>query len=79
MFYKALSQMELQKTTDAIITFEQFDLDKNNSFTPFVKWYLALAYLRENQQEKAMPLLKSLSEIENPQQEVAQKLLEELE
>jgi hypothetical protein len=79
LFYKALSQMELQKTNDAINTFNQFDLNKNNAFTPFVKWYLALAYLKDNQKEKAMPLLKSLSENENPQQEMAQKLLTELD
>jgi len=79
LFYKALSQMELQKTNDAINTFNQFDLNKNNAFTPFVKWYLALAYLKDNQTEKAMPLLKSLSENENPQQEMAQKLLTELD
>lgn len=79
LFYKALSQMELQKTTEAIATFKQFDLGKNNAFTPFVKWYLALAYLKENQEEKAIPLLKSLSETQNPQQEMAQKLLKELE
>lgn len=79
LFYKALSQMELQKTTEAIATFKQFDLGKNNAFTPFVKWYLALAYLKENQKALAMPLLKSLSETQNPQQEMAQKLLKELE
>lgn len=79
LFYKALSQMELQKTTEAIATFQQFDLGKNNAFTPFVKWYLALTYLKENQKEKAIPLLKSLSETDNPQQEMAQKLLSELE
>ena len=79
LFYKALSQMELHKTNDAIGSFMQFDLNKNNAFTPFVKWYLALAYLKENQKKKAIPLLKSLSETENPQQEMAQNLLTELE
>lgn len=79
LFYKALSQMELQKTSEAITTFKQFDLAKNNAFTPFVKWYLALSYLKENQKEKAIPLLKSLSETDNPQQEMAYKLLSELD
>lgn len=79
LFYKALSQMELQKTTEAIVTFKQFDLSKNNAFTPFVKWYLALAYLKKDQKENAMPLLKTLSQTENPQQEMARKLLKELE
>ena len=79
LFYKGLSLMELQKTKDAIATFNQFDVKKNNSFTPFVKWYLALSYIKENQLENAIPLLKSLSETENQQQEMAKKLLSELE
>jgi tetratricopeptide (TPR) repeat protein len=78
LFYKALSQMELQKTTAAIVAFNQFDLSKKNAFTPFIKWYLALAYLKENQNEKALPLLKSLSETENTQQEMALKLIKKL-
>jgi tetratricopeptide (TPR) repeat protein len=79
LFYKALSLMELNKTNEAISTFNSFDLSKNNSFTPFVKWYLALSYVKENQKEKAIPLLKSLTETDNPQQEMAKKLLLELE
>jgi tetratricopeptide (TPR) repeat protein len=79
LFYKALSLMELKKTKDAISTFNAFDLSKNNSFTPFVKWYLALSYVKENQKEKAIPLLKSLTETDNPQQESARKLLSELD
>jgi tetratricopeptide (TPR) repeat protein len=79
LFYKALALLELDKTSDAITTFKLFDLTKNNSFTPFVKWYLALAYLKENQKENAILLLQSLSDIENPQQEMAKKLLTELE
>lgn len=79
LFYKALSLMELKKTKEAIAIFNLFDLNKNNAFTPFVKWYLALSYIKENQKEKAIPLLKSLAETENQQQEMAKKLLEDLE
>lgn len=79
LFYKGLSLMELQQTKDAIATFNQFDLNKNNAFTPFVKWYLALSYIKENQKGKAIPLLKTLSETENQQQEMAKKLLSDLQ
>lgn len=79
LFYKGLSQLELNKTKDAIATFRTFDLTKNNNFIPYVKWYLALGYLKENQKENAIPLLQSLAKAENPQQEIAQKLLAELE
>lgn len=79
LFYKALSLMELNKNKEAISTFNEFDLNKNNNFTPFIKWYLALSYIKENQKKKAIPLLKSLTETDNPQKEMAKKLLEELE
>jgi len=79
LFYKALSQMELQKTKDAIITFKQFDSSKNSAFTAFVQWYLALAYLKEDQKENALVLLQSVATTENPQQEIALKILKELE
>ena len=69
----------IKKTNEAISTFKQFDLNKNNAFTPFVKWYLALAYLKTNEKENAKLLLESLVENANPQQEMAQKLLTELE
>lgn len=79
LFYKGLSQLELNKTVEAITTLKNIDLTKNNNFTPFVKWYLALGYVKENQKQNAIPLLKSLTETENPQKEIAEKLLEELE
>ena len=79
LFYKALSLMELGRTKEAITSFNEFDLSKNNSFTPFVKWYLALSYLKENQKDKAVTLLNSLTKTENQQKGIAEKLLIDLE
>lgn len=78
LFYLSLSLIELGRHQEAIASFEKFDLDKNNGFTPFVKWYKALSYLKTNQKGKAVELLESLAQSSNPQQEMAKKLLSEL-
>lgn len=79
LFYKAMSLMELKRYKDAISSFDQFKTADNNAFTPFVKWYKALSYLKLNEKKKAVQLLKELAEKENPQQQMAKKLLTELE
>jgi hypothetical protein len=78
LFYSSLSLIELNKPQEAIVLMDEFDLNKNNGFTPYVKWYKALSYLKIDQKEKAIELLQSLSESQNPQQELAKKLLIEL-
>lgn len=79
LFYKGLSELELKQYQNAQDSFEQFDFSKNNSFTPYFKWYLALADLKTGNSEQAKKLLDDLSSKENPMQEMAKKLLEELE
>lgn len=79
LFYSSLSLIEMDKPQEAIALMDQFDLTKNNGFTPYFKWYKALSYLKIGEKEKATELLQSLSENQNPQQEQARKLLEELD
>lgn len=79
LFYKAMSLMELKRYEEAIASFEQFKTADNNAFSPFVKWYKALSYLKINEKEKAIELLNELAGKENPQQQTAKKLLTELE
>lgn len=79
LFYQAMSLMELERYEEAITTFDQFETSDNNSFSPFVKWYKALSYLKLNNKEKAIQLLKDLAEKENPQQYKAKELLVELD
>lgn len=78
LFYSSLSLIEMDKPQEAIALMNQFDLNKNNGFTPYFKWYKALSYLKIGEKEKATELLQSLSENQNPQQEQARKLLKEL-
>lgn len=79
LFYQAMSLMELKQYADAIALFDQFKTADNNAFSPFVKWYKALSYLKLNEKEKAVQLLKELSKEENPQQSKAKELLDALE
>lgn len=79
LFYSSLSLIELNKPQEAITLMNQFDLSKDNGFTPYFKWYKALSYLKLGEKEKATELLQSLAENQNPQQEQAQKLLKELD
>ena len=78
LFYKALSLMELKQYESAKESFKQFDFKKNNSFTIYFKWYLALAELQTDDKENAIIHLKELSKTENPMQDMAIKLLADL-
>lgn len=79
LFYSSVSLIELDKHSEALLLLEKFNTATNNPFSPFVAWYKALTYLKLDDKEKAIELLQPLSEIQNPQQEQAQKLLEELD
>lgn len=79
LFYKSLSLMELKRFDEALSSFEQFDLQKNNGFTPYVKWYKALTLIKLEQKEKAVVLLKELANSTNPMQKIAKELVAELE
>lgn len=79
LFYKAMSLLELNRYKEAIASFDLIETTDNNAFTPFVKWYKALSYLKLNEKGKAIELLRELAEKENPQQQMARKLLTELD
>ncbi|MBM6500527.1 tetratricopeptide repeat protein [Flavobacterium macrobrachii] len=79
LFYKSLSLMELKRYEEALTSFEQFDLQKNNGFTPYVKWYKALTLVKLKQEEKALVLLQELANSTNPMQKMAKELVTELE
>tara|TARA_R110002020_G_scaffold107849_3_gene250283 strand:- start:3920 stop:4633 length:714 start_codon:yes stop_codon:yes gene_type:complete len=78
LFYKGLSELELRQFQNARASFQLFDFSKSNSFTPYFKWYLALADLKTGNRDEAKDLLIELSLKENPMQEMAKNLLEEL-
>ena len=71
--------MELYQFNEALSSFEQFDLKKNNEFTWYVKWYKALTFVKLEQKEMALIPLKELAISNNPMQKMAKELLSKLE
>lgn len=78
LLYQSLSLMELKQYDAAKRNFKKFDYAKNDQFSNYFKWYLALAELQTNDKESAITLLKELSSVANPMQEMAKKLLTDL-
>ncbi len=76
LFYKGLSQMELQKINDAIITFKTFDFSSKSEYNEKISWYLALCYIKSEQKEKAIPLLKNITNSDNQFKKSASELLD---
>ena len=78
LFYKALSLMETQEYKEALTTLNLHDYSKENTFTPFFRWYAALTNLKLKNKEETILLLEKLTQTDNPQKEAASRLLSEL-
>lgn len=79
IFYKGLSYMELEKYNEALKTFNLHNYTKENTFTPFFRWYAALSHLKLKNKEQAILRLEKLAQTDNPQKEAAKRLLSELD
>lgn len=79
LLYQAVALIELKELEAAKQTLKKLDDAKNSEYTPYYKWYLALVELKTNEKEKAIVRLKELATKENPMQQMAKKLLAELE
>ncbi|MDK2771566.1 MAG: tetratricopeptide repeat protein [Flavobacterium sp.] len=79
LFYKGLALMELERFPEAVTVFEGYQTKPNSAFNSYVKWYLALSYLKTNEMEKSKSLANELTKNENPFQNQAKELLRDLE
>lgn len=79
LFYKGISLMELEQYEDALTVFSTNIFDDNKAFTPYSRWYAALANLKLENKAAAIAILENLAKSENPQKEAAIKLLARLE
>lgn len=79
LFYKGLSLMELERFPEAVTVFEGYQTKPNSAFNSYVKWYLALSYLKKNETVKSKVLIQELAKSENPFQNQAKELLRDLE
>jgi ethanolamine utilization protein EutP (predicted NTPase) len=68
--------MELQQINEAMMTFKTFDFDSKGEYKEKISWYLALCYIKSEQKEKAMPLLKNITNSENQFKKSASELLD---
>ena len=57
--YRAVALLELDRVAEALTLLEQ---QPNDDLQDMRSWYLALAYLRSNDVEKAMPVLKKITQ-----------------
>lgn len=76
IFYLAMSHLILKETNQAIEYLEELSIQKTQ-YQPQVNWYLALAYLRKNDNNKAISCFKMIEKDAFKSAE-AQKLLNEL-
>lgn len=77
LFYIANAEMAEKNTTAAIKTLETHQRYKDE-FSEKSQWYLALAYLSNNETEKAKTLLKTILENETYNYKKARELLKNL-
>jgi hypothetical protein len=77
LFYKANALLKLGNSQQAIISLKQH-LKAQDSLTEKSNWYLALAYLKENDIANAKKVLKSISNKKGYNSKKAQELLQKL-
>jgi hypothetical protein len=70
--------MEIENYNEAIKTFNSHGYTKENNFTPFFRWYLALANIKLKNKNEAISILEKLANTDNPQKDAAERLLDEL-
>ena len=79
VFYMAVSQLGADKTEKAVDNLSYLKKLQNPPYKEAINWYLALAYLKYNQTEKAKALLEGISNhSDHPHSKSARELLEEL-
>ncbi|MDA3906310.1 MAG: hypothetical protein PF484_09570, partial [Bacteroidales bacterium] len=78
-FYLAITQLHNNKTKKSINTFSAlFQLDNDFAYYEETRWYLALAFVKQNKKKKAKSILKELIEYEGYYYDDATELLNQL-
>ncbi len=78
LLYQAISLMADGHTEKAIPLLEGQDWSEAPTYTSVASWYLALAYLNNQQASKAEPLLQNVADSDHNLSIPAKKILEEL-
>lgn len=77
LVYFGICNLQIEQTTTAITALKEA-ITTNNDYTVIAKWYLAMAYLKNDEPKLALPLVQEVAEAEHPLQPVAEKLYEKL-
>ncbi|MGR3811294.1 hypothetical protein [Jiulongibacter sp. NS-SX5] len=72
-FYQSMTLLELNRDQDAIRLLKEQSYE--SILDAYRLWYLSLAYLKNDQKDKAKPLLQKLSQIDFPLRDKAEELL----
>lgn len=76
-FYQGICLQEMQKINESIIALQKITSTDREFYLPS-KWYLALAYVKNKQPLKALPLLRTVAQSEHPLHTSALQLLEKI-
>ncbi|MDY6800618.1 MAG: tetratricopeptide repeat protein [Bacteroidota bacterium] len=76
--YSGISYMEVAKYQKATQSFQTIITDNNNLFIEQAEWYLAMCYLKTEDNKKAKELLDELIKKESYYKEMAEKIKDEL-
>lgn len=77
-FYTAICQLRLGKVEEAIDNFKTIIADNNNIFIREAQWFLALAYIKNGQIEKAQENLNLIQKETHPRAKNVEALLNKL-
>jgi tetratricopeptide (TPR) repeat protein len=77
LVYFGICNIQVEQTTTAITALKEA-ITTNNDYTVIAKWYLAMAYLKNDEPKLALPLVQEVAEAEHPLKPVAEKLYEKL-
>ncbi len=77
LLYKGVCFLVLDKNEEAVSVLKQVNAE-DADISAYAKWYLALSLQRTQKTQEAKTLFKKLTQYENPVQEMAKKVLEEL-
>lgn len=78
VLYQAISLMASDHPKEAILLLEQKDWESINAYTEIAHWYLALAYLNNEEISKAKIYLQKVAETNHPLASSAVQLLQKL-
>lgn len=77
LVYLGICNLQTEQISLAITALKEA-IATNNDYTIIAKWYLAMAYLKNDEPISAVQLVKDVSQANHPLQPVAEKLYEKL-